>query len=188
MLKTTTPSWEYERKGDRMGIGQNLRQGIKKLDNPVKRSLKEDMDSEITYDDDISIDLGSPSTRGGSRSITEILESIESKLDKIEHKLNSHTSASDVFGGNTAIPPTDTLSESLMSFNNGNLPSGMESRLRAPSNVVPKGTMLEEIQSVLAQTVPGSNPAESAGENIVSSICTLPTSAYDDDIPEIVKE
>lgn len=53
--------------------------------------------------------------------------------------------------------------------------------LYSPSNVVPKGSMLGEIQSVLASQSVADKTGEPMGD-VVTSACSLPSSMYDDNI------
>lgn len=53
-------------------------------------------------------------------------------------------------------------------------------------NTPPKGSMLSEIQNVIAQQEAAAGSMGQMGGDIVSSVATMSPAAYDDDIPNII--
>ena len=85
----------------------------------------------------------------------ELLEEIRDRVDRIEKSLEA------------SHPSTVPIQESI------------QSALHAPANVRPKGTMLEEIQTVLtAQDA----MKDQAGVGEINTNCSLPSSIIDDEI------
>lgn len=164
--------------------------------NPnYKRNIREavgknydDDDVAIDFDDDISDfedeeeeetyipSVTKKSTNTESDGIKTLLIKIEKRLANIEDVLRSQNSQSVTV--TTQTQPSN-INESLV---NGNIMSA----LYPPKSVVPEGSMLGEIQTVLAQqaSMRGDN-SQTAGANDVSGVCTLPNSAYDDEVPNI---
>ena len=164
---------------------------------PIKRTpIREALDDDviIDFDDDIDgIDIegngyqpkkdkydvpshGSNLRHSAPGDIQSILIEINDRLANIENMLRSNNQKVVVTTQQGNVEP---VNESLV---NGNIMS----RLTPPQNVVPEGSMLGEIQSVLAQqaSMTGNDP-QMAGATDVSGICTLPVSAYDDEVPDI---
>lgn len=120
--------------------------------------------------------------RHSDNDLQAALVDIQDRLAGIENMLQKALS-----GGSsqkvtvTAQQETAPVSEALAS-------GDIMSRLRPPRNVVPEGSMLGEIQSVLAQqaSMAGDAGQQAAGAADTSGICTLPQSAYDDDVPDII--
>ena len=163
---------------------------------PIRRApIREALDDDviIDFDDDIDgIDIegdgyqpkkdkyntpshGSNLRHSVSDDIQSILIEINDKLANIENMLRSNNQKVTVTAQQTTVPVNESLA-------NGDIMS----RLTPPQNVVPEGSMLGEIQSVLAQqaSMTGNDP-QMAGATDVSGVCTLPTSAYDDEVPDI---
>ncbi len=159
-----------------------------------KASLREDDDVVIDFDDDIDgiefegngyqpkkdkyeIPSHDSNIRHPSDNIQSILLEINDRLANIENMLRSNNEQKVTV--TTQQTTTTPVNESLM---NGDIMN----RLRPPQNVVPEGSMLGEIQSVLAQQASlTGNDSQTTGAADVSGICTLPTSAYDDEVPDI---
>ncbi len=53
-------------------------------------------------------------------------------------------------------------------------------------NTPPKGSMLSEIQNVIAQQEAAAGSMGQMGGDIVSSVATMSPAAYDDDVPNII--
>lgn len=97
----------------------------------------------------------------------EFETAVLSKLDQIIEKLDQ-LKACDF----TRTQPDAKITE-----------SAQPAFLRAPSNATPKGSMLGEIQSVLAaQLVANQSEGNPSPDNIVDSSCSLASSVYDDNI------
>ena len=120
------------------------------------------------------------------KPVTGKLEEIEERLAKIERMLQQLLSRNQ----SSNIPSPDSSSISLPSTitdvtNINTAPTQMlESKMPTP----PKGSMLSEIQSVIAQQGGiGENINSTLGmeNNDVSSITTMNADSYDDDIPVI---
>lgn len=162
-----------------------------------KAPLREDDDIIIDFDDDIdgiefegggyqpkedkyTVPSHGSNIRRSPDDLQSVLLEINDRLANIEDMLRKESSSSSsqkvtVTTQQTAEPVNESLA-------NGDIMS----RLRPPQNVVPEGSMLGEIQSVLAQQANvGGDSAQVAGANDVSGICTLPGSAYDDEVPDI---
>lgn len=97
------------------------------------------------------------------------LNQIAAKLDEIIERLDRIESR----GLKSSISEKPVMTESVQ-------PSTAPG-LYPPSNVVPKGSMLGEIQSVLASQSVAGKAGEPAGD-IVTDACSLPSSMYDDNI------
>ena len=177
---------------------------------PIKENRKlylEDDDSiSFNYDDDISFngygvydsendyediytspkrEVEQPISKA-RKPVTGKLEEIEERLAKIERMLQQLLSRNQ----SSNIPSPDSSSISLPSTitdvtNINTAPTQMlESKMSTP----PKGSMLSEIQSVIAQQGGiGENINSTLGmeNNDVSSIATMNANSYDDDIPVI---
>lgn len=177
---------------------------------PIKENRKlylEDDDSiSFNYDDDISFngygvydsendyediytspkrEVEQPISKA-RKPVTGKLEEIEERLAKIERMLQQLLSRNQ----SSNIPNPDNSSISLPSTitdvtNINTAPTQMlESKMSTP----PKGSMLSEIQSVIAQQGGiGENINSTLGmeNNDVSSIATMNANSYDDDIPVI---
>ena len=177
---------------------------------PIKENRKlylEDDDSiSFNYDDDISFngygvydsendyediytspkrEVEQPISKA-RKPVTGKLEEIEERLAKIERMLQQLLSRNQ----SSNIPNPDNSSISLPSTitdvtNINTAPTQMlESKMSTP----PKGSMLSEIQSVIAQQGGiGENINSTLGmeNNDVSSIATMTANSYDDDIPVI---
>ncbi len=97
------------------------------------------------------------------------LNQIAAKLDEIMERLDRMESR----GFKSSFSEKPVMTESVQ-------PSTAPG-LYPPSNVVPKGSMLGEIQSVLAsQSVVGKD-REPMGD-VITDVCSLPSSMYDDNI------
>ena len=117
--------------------------------------------------------------RYSSDNIQSVLLEINDRLANIEDMLRKGNAGSSQKVTVTTQQTTEPVNESLA---NGDIMS----RLRPPQNVVPEGSMLGEIQSVLAQQASmNGNSSSMAGANDVSGVCTLPNAAYDDEVPDI---
>lgn len=161
-----------------------------------KSPLREDDDVIIDFDDDVdgielegdgyqprkdkfNIPSHGSNIRHSSNDIQSILIEINDRLANIEDMLRKGSSGSSQKVTVTTQQTTEPVNESLAS-------GDIMSRLRPPQNVVPEGSMLGEIQTVLAQQASMSNnDAQAAGANDVSGVCTLPNSAYDDEVPDV---
>lgn len=113
-------------------------------------------DMPLFYDDNIE---APEEPKTDLNQIASKLDEIISRLDRIEHLSKP----------NIEKP---SITESFQSA---------PSSLYPPSNVVPKGSMLGEIQSVLASQNMAGKAGEPAGD-VVSDVCSLPSSMYDDNI------
>ncbi len=162
-----------------------------------KSPLKEDDDDVIIdFDDDVdgiefeggvyqpkedkfSLPSRGSNIRRSPDSTQAILLEINDRLANIEDMLRKGMSNNSQKVTVTTQQTTEPVNESLVS-------GDIMGRLRPPQNVVPENSMLGEIQSVLAQQASmDGNDSQMAGANDVSGICTLPTSAYDDEVPDI---
>lgn len=186
---------------------ENTRKPIKRM--PVRESvddrlyltkkkapLREDDDVIIDFDDDINgiefegggyqpkedkytVPPHGSNIRRPSDDLQSILFEINDRLANIEDMLRKGSGSSSQKVTVTTQQTTEPVNEALIT-------GDLMSRLRPPQNVVPEGSMLGEIQSVLAQQASvGGESAQVAGIADVSGICTLPTSAYDDEVPDI---
>ena len=162
-----------------------------------KSPLREDDGVIIDFDDDIdgielegdgyqlkedklNIPSHGSNIRHSSDDIQSVLIEINDRLANIENMLRKGNGSSNSQKVTvTTQQTTEPVNESLV---NGDIMS----RLRPPKNAVPEGSMLGEIQTVLAQqaSMSGDN-SQAAGANDVSGVCTLPSSAYDDEVPNI---
>ena len=188
---------------------ENTRKPIKK--SPVREAMddrlyltkkkspfREDDDVVIDFDDDVDgIELDytgyqpkkdnpnlpshGSNIRHPSDDIQAVLFEINDRLANIEDMLRkgSNSSSQKVTVTTQQTTAEQPVNEALV---NGDIMG----RLRPPQNVVPEGSMLGEIQSVLAQqaSMTGNDP-QMAGNTDVSGVCTLPNSAYDDEVPDI---
>lgn len=96
------------------------------------------------------------------------LDQIAAKLDEIIERLDRLEGK----GFKPAASQVATMTESVVAEYPGLYP---------PSNAVPKGTMLGEIQSVLASQSTVGKAGEPMGD-VVTDACSLPSSMYDDNI------
>lgn len=173
-----------------------------KRKSPIKES--EDEDVIIDFDDDIGdievddtgydfrkdIPSCSSSVKRSSDDIQSILFEINSRLINIENMLKkgSNTSGQRVtVTTQQAAEPINTVTtqQVIEPVNEALVNGDVMGRLRPPVNVVPEGSMLGEIQTVLTQqaSMAGADPTQAG--NDISGICTLPNSEYDDEIPDI---
>ena len=107
-------------------------------------------------------------------NISEQLQRIEEKIAKLEGMLQ------ELLNRNSQAPilPSNQPYQS---------PIMAESIQMPTMQPAPKGSMLEEIQSVIAQQEAMSGSmGQVGGGDVVSSVATMPSSAYDDDIPNII--
>lgn len=168
---------------------------------PALQKIREEADDDviIDFDDDIDgIDIEGggyqpkkdnyniPSHGSNLRhstvdndDIQSILVEINDRLANIEDMLRKGNTNNSQKVTVTTQQTTEPVNESLAS-------GDIMGRLRPPQNVVPEGSMLGEIQSVLAQQASMTGDSN-VGATEVSGVCTLPNSAYDDDIPDIVE-
>ena len=175
---------------------------------PIKENKKlylEDDDSiSFNYDDDISFngygvydsendyeDIYTSPKKEVEQSISKTrkpvtgkLEEIEERLAKIERMLQQLLSRNQL----SNIPSPDNSSISLPSTitNVTDINTAPTQMLESKMPTSPKGSMLSEIQSVIAQQGGiGENIYSTLGmeNNDVSSIATMSASSYDDDIP-----
>lgn len=177
---------------------------------PIKENKKlylEDDDSiSFNYDDDISFngygvydsendyeDIYTSPKREVEQPISKTrkpvtgkLEEIEERLAKIERMLQQLLSRNQ----SNNIPSPDNSSISLPSTitNVTDINTAPTQMLESKIPTPPKGSMLSEIQSVIAQQGGiGENIDSTLGmeNNDVSSIATMSASSYDDDIPVV---
>ena len=175
---------------------------------PIKENKKlylEDNDLiSFNYDDDISFngygvydsendyeDIYTSPKREVEQSISKTrkpvtgkLEEIEERLAKIERMLQQLLSRNQ----SSNIPSPDNSSISLPSTitNVTDINTAPTQMLESKMPTPPKGSMLNEIQSIIAQQGGiGENINSTLGmeNNDVSSIATMSASSYDDDIP-----
>ena len=175
---------------------------------PIKENKKlylEDNDSiSFNYDDDISFngygvydsendyeDIYTSPKREVEQPISKTrkpvtgkLEEIEERLAKIERMLQQLLSRNQ----SSNIPSPDNSSISLPSTitNVTDINTAPTQMLESKMPTPPKGSMLNEIQSIIAQQGGiGENINSTLGmeNNDVSSIATMSASSYDDDIP-----
>lgn len=158
--------------------------------------LGDDEDVVIDFDDDVdgieiekngyqpkedkfNIPSHGSNIRHSSDDIQSILLKINDRLVNIEDMLRKGNIGSNQKVTVTTQQTTEPVNESLVT-------GDIMGRLRPPPNVVPEDSMLGEIQSVLAQQANmGGDSTQVAGVADVSGICTLPTSVYDDEVPDI---
>ena len=162
-----------------------------------KAPLREDDDIIIDFDDDIdgiefegggyqpkedkyTVPSHGSNIRRSPDDLQSVLLEINDRLANIEDMLRKGSS------GSSSQKVTVTTQQTTEPVNESLVTGDIMGRLRPPQNVVPEGSMLGEIQSVLAQqaSMSGDN-AQMAGANDVSGVCTLPNSAYDDEVPNI---
>lgn len=107
-------------------------------------------------------------------NISEQLQRIEEKIAKLEGMLQ------ELLSRNSQAP--------VLPSNQPYQPSMMAESIQTPAmQPAPKGSMLEEIQSVIAQQEAISGSMGQVGNgDVVSSIATLSPAAYDDDVPNII--
>ena len=117
-------------------------------------------DMPLFYDDNIE---APEDPKVNLSDITEKLDEIIERLDRLENMRVPKLAASAV--------EKPTMTESVQ-------PSALAG-LYPPSNVVPKSSLLGEIQSVLASQSMTNNSGAPAGD-VVTDVCSLPSSAYDD--------
>lgn len=99
---------------------------------------------------------------------------IEKKLDEILQKLSNIE----------FLLKNNATSTSVNVSTNTPMVEGFNPALYPPKNAVPKSSMLGEIQSILGaqDAVSGGADGGPMPANEVSSICTMPAAAYDDNI------
>lgn len=114
----------------------------------------------LFYDDNIE---APEDPKADLSEITEKLEEIIERLDRLEKMGVPKLS--------TSVVEKPLMTESVQ-------PSAIAG-LYPPSNVVPKNSMLGEIQSVLASQSMANSSGAPAGD-VVTDVCSLPSSAYDD--------
>lgn len=151
---------------------------------PSRRvSYREELEDNIDYDDNVSIDYGTYDEDGEEftsikkkapklstvEEINNRLERIEKHLAKLEGMLSRCTASASA--GMSTLPS-----------------SSMQEQFKPRA-----GSMLAEVQAAVAQTDFFSNPAEpgltstsNPLNNDVTSVGSLPASSYDDDIPNII--
>lgn len=118
------------------------------------------------------------------RTILSKLTKIEERLANIEKALNTSSQKVTV----TTEQPAVELKEGYSVISMGDsLDPQIDSMLRAPKNATPKeGSMLAEIQTVIAQQGFADDPQASGSQgNAVDNVCTLASSTYDDEIPDV---
>lgn len=160
-----------------------------------KSPLREDDDVIIDFDDDVDgLDVDRDdiknllSSRGPvealpacnkkiSGDIQSILLEINDRLANIEDMLREGSASS------SSQKVTVTTQQTAEPVNESLVHGDIMSRLRPPQNVIPESSMLGEIQAVLAQQASMSQDGPSGPAEGVSSVCTLPNSAYDDEVP-----
>lgn len=129
--------------------------------NDYKTKLDAGFYDDIPLFDGIEV----PEKSGGNieRKLDEILQ----RLSNIEFLLKNNTTSTSV-NVSTSAPMVE----------------GFNPALYPPKNAVPKSSMLGEIQSVLGaqDAVSGGAGGGPMPANEVSSICTMPAAAYDDNI------
>lgn len=162
--------------------------------NPnYRRNIREAVDK--SYDDNVAIDFDDDisdfedeeeeetyipsaikkSTNTELDDIKSLLIKIEKRLANIEDVLRSQNSQSVTV--TTQTQPSN-INESLV---NGNVMSA----LYPPKNVVPEGSMLAEIQTVIARQGIDGAPEGNPNNAPIDNVCTLPSSVYDDEVPNI---
>ena len=117
-------------------------------------------DMPLFYDDNIEAPEDPKVDLSG---IAEKLDEIIERLDRLER--------AGLLKGSTSVVEKPLMTESVQ-------PSAIAG-LYPPSNVVPKSSMLGEIQSVLASQSMANSSGTPAGD-VVTDVCSLPSSAYDD--------
>ena len=115
-------------------------------------------DLPLFYDDRIDLP---EEPKLGSDQIAAKLDEIIERLDRLERKEFKPT-----------LQEKPLMTESVAADYPGLYP---------PSNSVPKGSMLGEIQSVLASQNTVGKAGEPTGD-VVTDACSLPSSMYDDNI------
>lgn len=132
-------------------------------------------DVTIDFDDEVSTTAAAPSMRRQQPTVVDVLLSIDRKLDKILSAMATPsaglTDEVNAVYGKMEIPQDSAF---LKSFSMGE--PVIEG---AQKPAAPRSSMLEEIQATLAAQ---HTTASEAGGDVVSDVCTLPASAYDDDI------
>ena len=162
--------------------------------NPnYKRNIREAIDK--SYDDDVAINfdddvsdfdeeeeeetyIPQPIKKSDDTKqdgVTSLLIKIEKRLANIEDILRSQNSQSVTV---TTQTQPNNINESLVSGN-------VMNALYPPKNVIPEGSMLAEIQTVIARQGIDGSPEGNPNNAPIDNVCTLPSSAYDDEVPNI---
>lgn len=112
-----------------------------------------------------------PSLKG---TVSEQLQRIEERIAKLEGMLQ------ELLSRNSQVP--------VLPFNQPYQPPMMAESIQMPAmQPAPKGSMLEEIQSVIAQQEAMSGSMGQVGSgDVVSSVATMSPAVYDDDVPNII--
>lgn len=135
-------------------------------------------DVTIDFDDEVSTTTAAPSMRRQQPTVVDVLLSIDHKLDKILSAMAAPstglTDEVNAVYGKMEIPQDSAF---LKSFSMGE--PVIEGAQKPAAPAAPRSSMLEEIQATLAAQ---HTTASEAGGDVVSDVCTLPASAYDDDI------
>ena len=183
MLLERTPNYNPKRRREiREGVDDRLYLTKK----PRRESLEDEDDLVIDFDDDISgfecddMEYRKPTSpvkpSSQSSNVMPLLQEINNRLIHIEDMLRGNSQKVTV--------TTQSTAPSIQEMNEAIAQGDIMGRLTPPSNVVPTGTMLGEIQSVLSQQASvGGDAATAQAANDVVDVCSLNTSAYDDEVP-----
>ena len=165
--------------------------------NPSKNKLLEDEESLFTYDDEVPYDyddeieypVSKPTPEPHKGPVGGQLERIEERLAKIERMLQQVLNQNAINNYSTVVPQQPVQQTPRV-------PQMVESVQPA------RGSMLGEIQAMIAQQggvgpelgampsmqqqMPGQAPMMQGMPDINSSIATMSSAAYDDDVPNIL--